>query len=96
MSETACFLHDLIQISRDGTEFYEEAARTVSDKKLSKVFTDMAKAKTTLADNLSIELKPGSKPGAKSMDLVDEVGQAYAGIGRGMKAVNSAHITAME
>lgn len=96
MSETACFLHDLIQISRDGTEFYEEAARTVSDKKLSRVFTDMAKAKTTLADNLLVELKPGTKPGAKAIDLVGDVVQTYAGIGRGFKAVNSAHITAME
>ena len=95
MSETACFLHDLIQISRDGTEFYEEAARSVTDKKLSRVFTDMAKAKSQLAENLAGEIKPRGKAG-KPIDLVDEVGQTYAGIGRGPKAVNSAHITALE
>ena len=94
MSETAYFLHDLIQISRKGTEFYEEAAKSVADKKLSRVFTDMAKAKTTLADNLASELKPGHKQPAKSIDLVDEVDQTYAGMRGGFKAVNSANITA--
>jgi uncharacterized protein (TIGR02284 family) len=96
MSETACFLHDLIQISRDGTEFYEEAARSVSDKKLSRVFIDMAKAKTELADNLSSEIKPRAKGVLRPMDLVGEVGQTYAGIGRAPKSVNSANITALE
>ena len=96
MSETACFLHDLIQISRDGTEFYEEAARSVTDKKLSRVFIDMAKAKTELADNLSSEIKPRGKGTVRPMDLVGEVGQTYAGIGRAPKSVNSANITALE
>jgi uncharacterized protein (TIGR02284 family) len=96
MSETAYFLHDLVKISRHGTEFYEEAARSVPDKKLSRVFTDMAKAKTALADNLASELKPEHKKPAKSIDLVDEVGQTYAGMRTGLKAVNSANITALE
>jgi len=96
MSETAHFLHDLIQISRNGTEFYEEAAKSVADKKLSRVFTDMAKAKTTLADNLASELKPEHKHPAKSIELVDEVDQAYAGIRGGLKVVSSANITALE
>ena len=96
MSETAYFLHDLIQISRNGTEFYEEAARSVPDKKLSRVFTDMAKAKTALADNLSSELKPEHKQPATRIDLVGEVDQTYAGIRTGLKAVNSANITALE
>jgi len=96
MSETAHFLHDLIKISRNGTEFYEEAAKSVNDKKLSRVFTDMAKAKTALADNLAGELKPEHKKPAKSIDLVDEVNQTYVGIRGGFKAVNSANITALE
>ena len=96
MSETACTLHDLIQISRDGTEFYEEAARSVSDKKLSRVFTDMAKAKADLATNLASEVKPAKGKALPPMDLVGEIGQTYAGIGRGPKLVNSAHITALE
>ena len=96
MSETAHFLHDLVNISRHGTEFYEEAAKSISDKKLSRVFTDMAKAKSTLAENLASELKPEHKATNAAIDLVDEVGQTYAGLGRGFKAVNSANITALE
>ena len=96
MSETAHFLNDLIQISRNGTESYEEAAQSVADNKLSRVFTDMAKAKTALADNLSVELKPEQLKRATSMQLVDDVNQTYVDMRGGLKAVNSANITALE
>ena len=96
MSENAQFLHDLIEITRDGTEFYEEAARSVPDKKLSRVFTDMAKAKSTLADNLAGELKPAAKGKAKPFELRGEVKQAYAGVRAGFKAVGATHLTALE
>jgi uncharacterized protein (TIGR02284 family) len=96
MSETAYFINDLIQISRTGTDFYEEAAKSVSDKKLSRVFTDMAKAKLALADNLTSELKPEHKQPAQSIELVEEVDQTYAEVRGGFKAVNSANITALE
>lgn len=96
MSETASTLPDLIQISRDGCEFYEEAARSVSDKKLSRVFTDMAKAKSDLATNLASEVKPAKGKAPRPIDLVGEVGQTYAGIGRAPKSVTSTHITALE
>ena len=91
MSDTTHFLHDLVQISRTGTEFYEEAAKTVADKKLKRVFTDMAKAKSALAEHLSAELKPAPKR-AKGTELLDEIRKTYTGI----KAVNTASITAME
>lgn len=91
MSDTTHFLHDLVQISRTGTEFYEEAAKTVADKKLKRVFTDMAKAKSTLAENLSAELKPAPKRG-KPAEILDEIRKTYVGI----KAVNPASITQLE
>ena len=96
MSETAQFLHDLMDITRDGTEFYEEAAKAVPDKKLSRVFTDLAKAKTALADNLTPELKPATKGKYAPMELRGEVNQAYAGVRAGFKSVGSAHLTALE
>lgn len=96
MSETASSLPDLIQVSLDGSEFYEEAARSVSDKKLSRVFTDMAKAKSELAANLASEFKAPKGKAKAQMELVGEVGQAYKTIGRAPKSVNSAHITALE
>lgn len=91
MSDSTHFLHDLVQISRTGTEFYEEAAKTVADKKLKRVFTDMAKAKSTLAEHLSAELKPAPKRG-KPADVLDEIRKTYVGI----KLVNQASITQLE
>ena len=91
MSDSTHFLHDLVQISRTGTEFYEEAAKTVADKKLKRVFTDMAKAKSTLAEHLSAELKPAPKRG-KPAEILDEIRKTYVGI----KSVNSASITQLE
>ena len=91
MSDSTHLLHDLVQISRTGTEFYEEAAKTVADKKLRRVFTDMAKAKSTLAENLANELKPAPKRG-KPTEILDEIRKTYVGI----KSVNSASITQLE
>jgi uncharacterized protein (TIGR02284 family) len=91
MSDSTHFLHDLVQISRTGTEFYEEAAKTVADKKLKRVFTDMAKAKSTLAEHLSAELKPAPKRG-KPAEILDEIRKTYVGI----KSVNQASITQLE
>ena len=91
MTDSTHFLHDLVQISRTGTEFYEEAAKTVADKKLKRVFTDMAKAKSTLAEHLSAELKPAPKRG-KPAEILDEIRKTYVGI----KAVNQASITQLE
>ena len=91
MSDSTHFLHDLVQISRTGTEFYEEAAKTVADKKLKRVFTDMAKAKLALADHLSAELKPAPKRG-KPAEILDEIRKTYVGI----KSVNPASITQLE
>lgn len=96
MSETAQFLHDLIEISRDGTEFYEEAAKVVEDKKLSRVFIDIARAKSALADNLSSEIKPDRKRAAKQLDLVGEVQQTYTDMRGEVQDINSANITALE
>src|SRR5687768_12991114 len=58
MTETTNSLSDLIEISEDGTAFYEEAAQKVKDKKLSALFARLAKAKSDLAQELSGEVKP--------------------------------------
>jgi uncharacterized protein (TIGR02284 family) len=72
MSDSTHLLHDLVQISRTGTEFYEEAAKTVSDKKLKRVFADMAKAKSALATTLAAELKPAPKRNQPT-ELLEEI-----------------------
>jgi uncharacterized protein (TIGR02284 family) len=91
MSDSTHLLHDLVQISRTGTEFYEEAAKTVSDKKLKRVFADMAKAKSLLATNLAAELKAAPKK-TKPTELLEEIRKTYTGI----KSMNTASITQLE
>jgi len=92
MSDSTHLLHDLVQISRTGTEFYEEAAKSIADKKLKRVFADMAKAKTALADNLAAELKPAPKRTKSGTEMLDEIRKTYTGI----KTVNTASITQLE
>jgi hypothetical protein len=58
MSDSSNILPELIEASRDGGEFYAEAAVSVKDSELSKLFKRMAQAKADLAQELSNELAP--------------------------------------
>lgn len=58
MSDSSNILPELIEASRDGGEFYAEAAVSVKDSELSKLFKRMAQAKSDLAQELSNELAP--------------------------------------
>ena len=69
MSDSSNILPELIEASRDGGEFYAEAAASVKDAELSKLFKRMARAKADLAQELANEvvarpIKP--KPAAKT------------------------------
>ena len=69
MSDSSNILPELIEASRDGGEFYAEAAESVKDAELSKLFKRMARAKADLAQELANEvvarpIKP--KPAAKT------------------------------
>jgi uncharacterized protein (TIGR02284 family) len=55
-------LSDLIEVSQDGADFYTEAAQSVSDKELSKLFKQMATVKTRFVQDLSAEMAPPPKP----------------------------------
>lgn len=63
MSDSSNILPDLIEATREGGEFYAEAAVSVKDSELSKLFKRMAQAKSDLAQELSNELAPkAAKP----------------------------------
>ncbi len=67
MSDSSTFLPDLIEATREGGEFYAEAAVSVKDSELSKLFKRMSQAKSDLAQELSNELAPKvAKPAAKA------------------------------
>lgn len=83
MTDTTNSISDLIEISEDGIAFYEEAAQKVKDKKLSTLFTRLAKAKSELAAELSGEVKPAAgkkKPAKKAENSLGELSKAYAGL----------------
>ena len=86
MTDTSNSLSDLIEISEDGTAFYEEAAQKVKDKKLSALFTRLAKAKADLATELAGEVKPATaakkKVGKakKPASTLGDLSNAYAGL----------------
>lgn len=68
MSDSSNILPELIEASRDGGEFYAEAAESVKDAELSKLFKRMARAKSDLAQELAnevvarpIKVKPAGK-----------------------------------
>ena len=77
MSDSSNILPELIEASREGGEFYAEAAESVKDSELSKLFKRMARAKSDLAQELGkeVEAKParsarvsparGTKPAAR-------------------------------
>lgn len=63
MSDNSSILPDLIEATREGGEFYAEAAVSVKDTELSKLFKRMAQAKADLAQELSNEIAPkAAKP----------------------------------
>jgi uncharacterized protein (TIGR02284 family) len=86
MTDTTSSLSDLIEISEDGTAFYEEAAQKVKDKKLSTLFAKLAKAKADLAQELAGEVKPvaGKKKTGKAVrktpNTLGDLSKAYAGL----------------
>lgn len=66
MSDTSHMLSDLIEVSQDGADFYTEAAQSVSDKELSKLFKQMASVKTKFVQDLASEVPETPKPAKAS------------------------------
>jgi len=76
-SKTAHTLNDLIEIARDGKDFYTEAAGKVKDAELSSLFTRIAGTKAELVNALSSTvLAAGGKP-AEHGTMVGSMQQFY-------------------
>ncbi len=104
MSESLSILPELIEASREGMDFYAEAAAEVKDSELSKLFRRMAEAKSTLVEELSQEVatKPaGSKARAakratKPAEWVAHVNATYTALRGGLKAIRQDQVTQIE
>lgn len=76
-SKTAHTLNDLIEIARDGKDFYTEAAGKVKDAELSALFTRIAGVKADIVNALSSTvLATGGKP-AEHGTMVGSMQQFY-------------------
>jgi len=76
-SETTSTLNDLIEIARDGKDFYTEAAGKVKDAELSALFTRIAGVKSNIVTSLSSTVAAaGGKP-AEHGTVVGSMQQFY-------------------
>jgi len=76
-SKTAHTLNDIIEIARDGQDFYTEAADKVKDAELSALFTKIAGVKSQIVTSLSSTVAAtGAKP-AEHGAVVGSMQQFY-------------------
>lgn len=75
MSDTSHMLSDLIEVSQDGADFYTEAAQSVSDKELSKLFKQMASVKSKFVQDLASEVPETPKPAKASKSPKSSTGK---------------------
>ncbi|MDQ1108860.1 uncharacterized protein (TIGR02284 family) [Stenotrophomonas rhizophila] len=76
-SKTAHTLNDIIEIARDGQDFYTEAADKVKDTELSALFTKIAGVKSQIVTSLSSTVAAtGAKP-AEHGTVVGSMQQFY-------------------
>jgi len=76
-SKTAHTLNDIIEIARDGQDFYTEAADKVKDAELSALFTKIAGVKSQIVTSLSSTVAAtGAKP-AEHGTVVGSMQQLY-------------------
>lgn len=81
MSDTSHMLSGLIEASQDGADFYTEAAQSVSDKELSKLFKQMASVKSRFVQDLSAEIPAPVKPAkaSKTSKAAKPIGEPWIG-----------------
>ena len=101
MSESLDILPELIEASRDGVDFYAEAADAVKDGELSKLFRRMAEAKSTLVQELSNEVKPTTskartKRATHPSEWVANVNATYTTLRGGLKVMRADQVTQIE
>ncbi|RXR03448.1 PA2169 family four-helix-bundle protein [Pseudoxanthomonas composti] len=76
-SKTAHSLNDLIQIARDGQDFYTDAAPKVKDAELAQLFNKIAATKQNIVDQLSRVVAANGKEPAQHGTLVGSLQEFY-------------------
>lgn len=73
-------LNDLIEIARDGKDFYTEAAGKVEDTALSALFTRIAGVKAEIVTTLSSAVAAAGGEPAQRGTMVGTMQELYAGV----------------
>lgn len=96
MTDSLTSLSDLLEISRDGVDFFEQASQSVDDTRLRALFSQLAKTKANLAENLSDEVtaRPGRK--SKASGPVAEFQKTYASLSATLRKVDVTQIDQLE
>ena len=89
-------LNDLIEIARDGSEFYTEAAEKVKDPELASLFSKMAAHKREIVNGLSMDVAAaGGKP-AEHGTMVGSMQQFYGKVRAAFGDTNYGYVAELE
>ncbi|MCR6664099.1 MAG: PA2169 family four-helix-bundle protein [Luteimonas sp.] len=89
-------LNDLIEIARDGSEFYTEAAGKVKNPELSALFGQMASHKREIVNGLSADVAAtGGKP-AEHGTMVGSMHQVYGKVRAALGDTDYAYVSELE
>jgi uncharacterized protein (TIGR02284 family) len=89
-------LNDLIEIARDGGEFYTEAAGKVQDAELSALFTKMAAHKREIVAGLSAKVAATGGNPADHGTMVGSMRQMYGKVRAAMGDTSYAYVSELE
>jgi len=89
-------LNDLIEIARDGGEFYTEAAGKVGNAELASLFTQMAGHKREIVSGLTAEVAAAGGDAADHGTMVGTMRQVYAKARAAMGDTNYAYVAELE
>jgi uncharacterized protein (TIGR02284 family) len=89
-------LNDLIEIARDGGDFYTEAAGKVEGSELSALFGQMAAHKRVIVAGLSADLAATGGEPAEHGTMVGTMAQAYADVRAALGDTNYEYVAQLE
>lgn len=89
-------LNDLIEIARDGAEFYTEAAGKVENPQLSSLFNQMATHKRDIVQGLSAEVAATGGTPAESGTMVGSMRQMYGKVRAALGDTDYAYVAELE
>ncbi|MDP3977870.1 MAG: PA2169 family four-helix-bundle protein [Pseudomonas sp.] len=78
MTDKTAQLNELIEITRDGQQFYQHAHDEVKDVRLQVLFRDMAQSKTELIRALSVKVATNQETPASGGTFIGKLRQVYA------------------